>query len=91
MLVNSKRMEGASVVTQSGTRLGKLFSHELDAETGKLTSIIVRPIGKVTAFLSSDLLIGWSQIVSMSEEKIVVLDTAVNAKESLMATLVTSV
>lgn len=91
MLVNSKRLEGASVITQAGMRLGKFISCELDADTGKLSSIIVRPIGKVTAFLSTDLIIGWSQIVSITEEKIIVLDTAVNAKESFVASIASTV
>ena len=85
MSLNSKRLEGASVVTRSGMRVGKLASFEIDADTGKLTSILVRPTGNVTALLSGDLIIAWSQIISMSEKKIVVSDTVTAVESARLA------
>ncbi len=85
MNVSSKRLEGASVVTKSGQRLGKLVSLELDADTGKLTAVTVRPQGVAAALLENDLVIPWAQIVSLSEKRIVVADaTVTNAEAALV-------
>lgn len=77
MVINSKRLVGAVVRTKSGERLGKLTSVDLDADTGRLTTLHVTPYGAVASLLVGDLLIAWSSVYSMAEEEIIVQDAVV--------------
>ncbi len=73
MMLNSKELVGTPVITKSGIRLGKLVSLNLGAETGRVAHIVVRP-RFLSSVLPQELLISWTQIVSMDAEQIVVAD-----------------
>ncbi len=75
MNVNSKKLEGILVISKMGVRIGRLASFEFDVNTGKLSAILVRPQGMVATLVGADLLIIWNNIISISEEKIIVSDT----------------
>lgn len=75
MNVNSKKLEGILVISKMGVRIGRLASVEFDVNTGKLSAILVRPQGMVATLVGADLLIIWNNIISISEEKIIVSDT----------------
>jgi len=77
MLLNSRQLARVPVRTQSGTRLGKLASVDIDADTGRISAIRVIPLGAVIRLLGTELIIGWAQIVSMTTEEIVVKDGSV--------------
>ncbi len=77
MIVNSKKMAGVPVRTEAGFSVGKVVSFDLDGDTGKLTVFRVRIPGAVPALLDQEAMISWSQIVSMSDQEVVVVDAVV--------------
>ena len=84
MVVNVKSFFGTNVRTQSGIRLGQVQTMSIDEDSGKLALIHVRARG-VTHLLENELLISWSDIVSMSVEEIVVRDGVVPIQSSVLA------
>lgn len=84
MTVNSKHMQGVQVHTISGTRLGQVASFDLDADTGRLAAVRVKISRMVPAGLGPEALVAWSQIVSMDDKEVVVVDAFVVERESWM-------
>jgi sporulation protein YlmC with PRC-barrel domain len=76
MLINSKSLGKLPVRTQSGTRLGRVASFDVDVDAGKISVIHVTP-GVAARLLSDELMIAWSQIVSISAEAVIVIDSMV--------------
>ncbi|MFH1620610.1 MAG: PRC-barrel domain-containing protein [Patescibacteria group bacterium] len=85
MALNSKRLEKTTVFTQSGIKIGRLSSLEIDEQTGKLIAIKVLTPGLVPHLMNEELMINWPQIVSMSLEKIIIVDASVPASAKLIA------
>jgi sporulation protein YlmC with PRC-barrel domain len=77
IIVNSKSMAGVLVETRSGEKLGKVGSFNLDAATGHLISLEVKPMGIVAGIAGETLPISWDAIVEMTPEKVVVIDGAI--------------
>lgn len=77
MVVNSKQMAKIAVQTRSGVRLGRLASLDIDADTGRLTAIRVSSRGALADLFAGELVIVWQQIVSMTQDAIVVEDASV--------------
>jgi sporulation protein YlmC with PRC-barrel domain len=82
MSVNSKKMQGVPVRTQLGQDIGKVISFDVDADTGRLTMLHVKVSGFVPALLDQEALITWSQVISFSEEEVVVQDAVILEKEA---------
>jgi len=76
MELSLKNMQGVSVRTQSGQALGRVSDVKLDGDSGRLTHIAVRTRGLLPGF-GGDLLVAWSQIVTMSRTEVIVADAAV--------------
>ena len=74
-MLNSKRFAGLPVRTKAGIPMGKLLSVEIDTDTGRIQNLIVRLKG----ITMEQAVIGWAQIVSMSEAEIVVVDAFVSS------------
>jgi len=83
MNLNTKTLVGTKVITQSGMAVGKLASLELDGDTGRVTALKVRTRGMVPGLLDNELIVAWSQVVSMSEKEIVVVDNLSRANAVL--------
>jgi len=81
MTVNSKDMQGVPVRTASGQSVGKLLSFDVDADTGRLAAIRVKISGVVPAMLGQEALVPWTQILSMSESEVVIVDGFVPERE----------
>jgi len=75
MVVNSRHFTNAKVLTKSGTHIGKATSLDFDADTGKLTTLHVRPTG--VTHLLEEFLVAWAQIISLSEDEVIIDDAAV--------------
>jgi len=84
MTLNSKQMHGTHVLTRSGQALGKLASVDFDGDTGHLSALHVSS-GLVKGLLSDELVIAWNQVVEITEEKIIVSDTAIPEGASAVA------
>jgi sporulation protein YlmC with PRC-barrel domain len=84
MVVNSRHFTNARVRTRAGIAVGKAASLDFDADTGRLTMLHVR-ISGVAHLLDHELLIAWAQIVSISEDEVIVEDAAVPATSGALA------
>lgn len=84
MVINSKSLVGVPVRTAAGQMVGKLASLEIDAETGRISVLRVRVRGMVPGLLDDESFVAWSQVVSMSEKEIVVVDAIAPATARLV-------
>lgn len=75
MLILFKHLKKLPVYTKSGIFLGRVAGMELETESHLVRTYFVRK-----AFLGSELAISRTQVLSITSEKIIVLDSAV--KES---------
>ena len=66
------------VYTQLGTYLGRVSSFDVDVVTHQITSYHVRT-GLIKGLWYQELLIAPRQVISLTEEKMVVEDTAIPA------------
>ncbi|MBU4421598.1 PRC-barrel domain-containing protein [Candidatus Parcubacteria bacterium] len=76
MILSLKKIIGLKVETKSGRHLGHLRDLDLDTETFEIVKIYVRPSGIVKGLVAGDLIISKSNVISISEEKIIVDDLA---------------
>lgn len=77
-------MIGVMVYTRSGQKLGKVASFNLDAVTGHLITMEVKPQGLVAGLASEHLLIPWDAIIEMTLEKVMVSDATLKDETGVM-------
>ncbi len=80
MLINSEKLIGLKTETQSGAYVGKIRSFDIDIETQGVRTYLIKKPPFVPGF-SEGLIVHHKQVVSISEEKMVVLDNVVKYKE----------
>lgn len=90
MQIELKAYLGTAVFTKSGQAIGKLADVQLDSETGRLSSLIVKAKGLVQGLLEEHLIIPWNAVIEMTQEKIVVTDVSVKEPASSLAVSTTS-
>lgn len=73
MLINHKKLIGLVVETQSGERLGEIAGFVLETEAQTIYQYQVRP-GGLSGIFAKELLVHRQQVISISEEKMVVDD-----------------
>lgn len=67
------------VYSRSGEHLGKIASFELDLDTGKIENFHVKT-GLIEGLWHEQLVVHHSQVVEITEEKMIVEDTATKAR-----------
>ena len=77
MLLSSKQLFDLPVETKSGIKLGQISGFNMDVETQKIWQYLVKPPLIKGGFLKEALLIHQGQVVSLTKEKMVVLDNVV--------------
>jgi sporulation protein YlmC with PRC-barrel domain len=77
MRLNSKQIIGLPVETKSKQHLGKIGSFDVDADTGQVQTFHVKTRGLVKGLLDEELLVNWSQVIEMNDERMVVADASV--------------
>ncbi len=73
MLLDYKQIIGLPVETQSSQSLGKIAGFQFEAESQSVFQYSVKPLGLVHLF-SQELLIHRNQVISISNEKMIVDD-----------------
>lgn len=77
MLMNVKKILGLPVKTKAGINIGKVFGLEIDVDTGKISIIQVRSPGMFLHLMDDLLMVSWSQIVSISENEVIIVDAVI--------------
>ncbi|MEK7473591.1 MAG: hypothetical protein AAB668_02610 [Patescibacteria group bacterium] len=85
MILNSKAILGIPVETRAGQTLGKLGSLDVDSETGRVKTFHVKSGNLVAGLLGDELMIAWDQVVEWTNERLVVVDSALPAESRALA------
>lgn len=85
MILNSKAMIGIPVETRAGQSLGRLGSVDVDAETGRIKTFHVKSGNLVSGLLGDELMIAWEQVIELTNERLLVADTAFPAGSRALA------
>lgn len=85
MHVRQKKLLGIPVRTRSGQPVGKLADVELDTDTGRLDAIVVRTGGFIPGLIPRDLMVAWTQVVSLDDKEAVVADGTVPVGSAAIA------
>jgi len=86
MIIDYKNLIGLSAETKSGLVLGKIKNFEVDSETQTISQYFVKGRGFISKLLSESdqqLIIHRNQVVSISEEKMIVEDNVVKEGEAV--------
>lgn len=98
MLIKHKQLIGLLVETQSGEKLGRVDGFNLETDSHLIFQYLVKPAG-LSKIFSHELVISQAQVISLSEEKMVVddlvykklaADSAVSPKNPLPAEIATA-
>lgn len=81
MLINSEKLIGLKVETESGAYLGRVQSLDFDIDTQSARAYHIKPSLLEGGIFSEALLVHHKQVVSINEEKMVALDNVVKYKE----------
>lgn len=73
MLIKHKQLIGLLVETQSGEKLGRVDGFNLEVDSHLVYQYLVKPAG-LSKIFSHELIINRAQVISLSEEKMVVDD-----------------
>jgi len=82
MKLTAKNIIGLAVYTQSGTHLGKVADFSFDTETQTVTQYTVKRSGLITDLWPKELLIHPDQVISLTDEKMVVDDNTIAGVET---------
>lgn len=86
MVLSNKNLIGLPVLTKSGLLLGKVKSFEVDGDTQTILNYNIKSkslVGKLLSEKVDELIINRNQVISVSEEKMVVQDNAVREIEAI--------
>ncbi|MEN9558167.1 MAG: PRC-barrel domain [Candidatus Parcubacteria bacterium] len=79
MVLSAKQLIHLPVRTSSGIGVGKVSGVEIDTDTGRLASVLVKTGGLLAGLIGKELVVAWNQVVSISETEVVVEDATVPA------------
>ena len=77
MQLSHRQILGIPVETKSGQKLGVVVSFEIDSEQQIVSRYVVKP-ALVPRILASELIINAVQVISLTNEKLIVEDSVVS-------------
>ncbi len=86
MILSNKNLIGLPVFSKSGLLLGKIKSFEVESETQTIARYSVKTrnlIGNILSENDSELVVGRNQVISISEEKMIVDDVLAKVRERM--------
>ncbi|MFA5052293.1 MAG: PRC-barrel domain-containing protein [Patescibacteria group bacterium] len=81
MRMSAKQLVGLATYTQAGDHLGKVSDIVIDPETHTVQQYAIRSHDLIGELLQRDLLVSADQVISISEEKMVVEDAVVAERD----------
>ncbi|MFA5130111.1 MAG: PRC-barrel domain-containing protein [Patescibacteria group bacterium] len=82
MKLSLKAFIGLPVRCRSGAEFGRVSGADIDTETGRLQTIHAKAGGLMKGLMNGEALIDWSQVVEITDQAVVVEDSAVEKKAS---------
>jgi sporulation protein YlmC with PRC-barrel domain len=80
MRYRDSQLAGVPVYTRSGNHVGRLVGFVIESDTHEVIQYAVKKSGTFELLLPKEFLVNRSQVVSVSEEKLIVEDAAVTEK-----------
>ncbi len=77
--MTNKEIINLSVETKNGHFLGRVVEFEIDALTGQIVNYYVKSKNIIGGLFKNELVINQSQVISLTKEKMVVEDGAIEA------------
>jgi sporulation protein YlmC with PRC-barrel domain len=74
MKISSKKLLGLTVITKSGTELGRLDGFAMDTDFQSISEYYIKPEGLVEGLVKGKLIISRGQVLDISAKKMVVDD-----------------
>jgi len=87
MIINKSKLIGLSVFTQMGEPLGKVGGFEIDTDTHKIERYHIKSRDLIKELFGHELIVSASQVISISEEKMIVEDGVIKDKQVKKARL----
>lgn len=81
MFINSEKLIGIKVETQGGQYVGRVQSFDVDIETQGIRHYHIKPTLLEGGIFTEEIMVHHKQIVSITEEKIIIVDNIVKYKE----------
>jgi sporulation protein YlmC with PRC-barrel domain len=83
MLISSEKLIGLKVETESGQYVGRVQSFDIDIESHTIRNYHIKPKFLEGGSFYEEIMVHHLQVVSISEEKMVVVDNIVKYKEEI--------
>ena len=83
MLISSEKLIGLKVETESGQYVGRIQSFDIDIDSHGIRNYHIKPKFLEGGTFHDELIIHHLQVVSISEEKMVVFDNIVKYKDGI--------
>lgn len=80
MKISSIKLIGLIVETQSGQKLGKIESFNIDIETQSILEYIIKSSNLVAGLIKDDLIISRGQVIDITDKKMLVDDNVVGKR-----------
>ena len=83
MKISNKNLINLSVQTQSGQKLGKIESFNIDIDSQSILEYKIKPLNLIKGLVESDLIISRGQVIEITNKKMIVDDLAARGKEKV--------
>ena len=80
MKIYSNNLTGLKVETESGRKLGKVESFNIETDSQSILEYKIKPFGLVKGLVARELIIPRGQVIDISENKMIVEDLIVEEK-----------
>jgi sporulation protein YlmC with PRC-barrel domain len=82
MLIENKKVVGLRVVTETAQEIGKIRNFDIETDSQSIINYKISPTSLLKGILqvSENLIINRGQVVSISEDKMIVEDSVITAK-----------
>ena len=81
----SQNLINLPVLTESGEDVGRIADFEIDTDSQKISTYLVKPGRFLSGLFSGNLIIKPAQVITISQEQMIVEDNAVKVKIAALA------
>lgn len=83
MIIPWEKLNNLPVETESGQGIGRVYGLDVETESSLIKNYRVKSKGIIKGFLASELIISRDEVISISEEKMVVNDATITEKSAV--------
>ncbi|MBU4360890.1 PRC-barrel domain-containing protein [Patescibacteria group bacterium] len=80
MKISNKKIINLEIETQSGQKLGKIESFNIDIDSQSILEYKIKPLNLIKGLIENELIIPRGQVIEITDEKMIVEDLSVAKK-----------